>query len=165
MDPYEKLVNAAISFVSFRPRSEKEIRCYLQEKLTKWNVDSGEILEKVIDRLRKLTYIDDEKFVDWWIEQRTSHRQKGSRFIAQELIHKGIAREIFEEKLTLGNELEKAHAVVAKKASRLQKLPFIEQKKKIYSLLGNRGFSGSTISRVIDEIATLGYNIERKLRY
>lgn len=159
-DVYRHLIELAIRYVSFRPRSEKEIRIYLQEKIVKLDTESPLVLEKVIERLRELAYVDDEKFADWWIDQRTAHRQKGALFIAHELAQKGVQREIYEEKLASGNELEKARAIIAKKATQLEQLPFMVQKKKIYSMLGTRGFSGEIIGRVIDEIAKFGYNAE-----
>lgn len=163
---YQKLVERAIRYVSFRPRSEKEMRTYLVEKISAWNIVSPEsIITKVIDRLRELTYVDDDKFSDWWIDQRTTHRPKGARFIARELQQKGIPKEIYAEKLAIGNEIAKAQAVIAKKAQRLQKLPVLEQKKKIYGLLGSRGFSSETISRIIDEFIKFDYNTDRKLGY
>jgi regulatory protein len=153
-ESYGKFVEAGIRYVSYRPRSEKEMRTYLLEKASKRKIEKpAELIDKVIDRLRELTYVNDETFVDWWIDQRTSHRPKGSRFIARELQQKGVQRELYEEKLATGNELEKAHSVLSRKASQLQNLPLLERKKKIYSLLGTRGFSGETISRIIDEKA------------
>ena len=78
---------------------------------------------------------------------------KGMRLIAQELKVKGIdARD-----LNLDEDVLARHAV-EKKLLLWQKLPKLEQKKKIYGFLGRRGFSYTTIASVIDEMLEKGYN-------
>ncbi len=150
---YQKLLDASLNFVSFRPRSEKEIKAYLVKKLSRLSVIPAEagiqlpILARVITRLRELDYVNDEKFAAWWVEQRQSHKPKGSRLIAQELKAKGVS-----VALTTTDEKGLAKRSVARKLVQWQHLPKFEQKKKIYGFLGRRGFDGETIHRVIDEV-------------
>ncbi len=147
------LVEAGLRFVSFRPRSEKEIRAYLIKKLSRFSVIPAEagiqfpILDRVITRLRELDYVNDEKFAAWWVDQRQSHKPKGSRLLSQELKAKGITAEIKQS-----DEFGLARQALAKKVARWQSLPKLEQKKKIYGFLGRRGFDGEVIGRVIDEV-------------
>lgn len=146
-DLYVKLLQSSIRFVSFRPRSEKEIRSFLLKKLQKHKIEDNGLLERIITRLRELDYINDEKFAAWWIDQRKSHKPKGKRLISQELKAKGVTIEI-----SPSDEVELARRAVAKKLLLWQKLPKLEQKKKIYGFLGRRGFTGDTIHRVIDGV-------------
>jgi len=163
---YQKLLNAAFRFVSYRPRSSQEIRDFLTEKLTKWKTSGESILEKVLDRLQELSYLDDAKFAAWWIEQRQRFRPKGWRIIKEELRLKGISRGILAEleaeisgRCNRGrdsidhlSDRETARRALAKKLKFWQKLPILEQKKKIYAYLFRRGFDSDTIGSVIDEI-------------
>ena len=162
---YEKLLNTAFRFVSFRPRSEKEIVQFLHAKAKKWNVIDLGVLTNVTNRLRELGYVNDKKFVTWWIEQRQSHRPKGMRLIAQELTKKGISKDTISEILEARNnrdndeasadyisEEEGARKAVQKKLAIWKKLPKREQKRKIYGYLGRRGFTGDSIRRVVDEV-------------
>jgi len=155
---YEKLVNASLRFVSYRPRSEKEFTDFLKKKLTRWHVAGNVLIAKVIERMRELGYVDDRAFAAWWIDQRMSFKPKGKRFIAMELVRKGISREAAEEAFSekrvdqgAFNELEGARKAIAKKLVMLAQKPIIEQKKKMYTFLAQRGFSSDTIGKIIDE--------------
>lgn len=146
-DLYAKLLESSIRFVSFRPRSEKEFKYFLLKKLQRRKVSDVSIVERVLTRLRDLSYLDDDKFVSWWIDQRASHNPKGARLIVQELKAKGIKVKDFHL-----NEIALSRRAVAKKLPLWQALPKLEQKKKIYGFLGRRGFDADTISHVIDEV-------------
>ena len=67
MDDFEKFYKASIRFLSFRPRSEKELSDYLTKKKCD-DLTSKRIIES---RLKKINLLDDEEFAKWWIEQRT----------------------------------------------------------------------------------------------
>jgi len=144
---YLKLLESSIRFVSFRPRSEKEFKYFLLKKLQRRKISDIRIIDRVLTRLRDLGYADDAKFVSWWIDQRQSHKPKAARLIAHELKTKGIEVKDFHL-----DEVNLARRAVAKKLLLWQKLPELQQKKKIYGFLGRRGFDSETIHRIIDEI-------------
>lgn len=146
-DLYQQLLEFSLRFVSFRPRSEKEIRDFLKKKVNKSGTRNVAVLEDVVTRLRVLGYVDDAKFASWWVEQRGLHKPKGARLIADELKAKGISLEV-----NTHDDVALAKQAIAKKLFRWQKLPKLEQKKKLYGFLGRRGFDGDTIHRVIDEV-------------
>ena len=150
----EKLVNAAIRFFSFRPRSEKELRDFLAKKLTKWKISGDVLLDKVVTRMAELGYVDDRKFARWWVEQRNTFRPKGTMLLVRELYQKGVDRDIVGEVLSgsKGSEMEDAKTVIEKKLKLLNNLSRFEKKKKLYGLLGRRGFSSETIDRVVDDV-------------
>lgn len=137
---YEKLINAALRFVSYRPRSEKEFRDFLDKKLAKWEISGEGLRERVIARMGELGYVDDEKFAQWWVTQRTSFRARGNRLIEFELIRKGVAKEAVRRALTGRNSLEAARRAIGKKR--------FETPQKLYAFLARRGFDADTISRV-----------------
>lgn len=142
-DLYQKLLEASFRFLSFRPRSEKEIDDFLNKKTS-----DRDLHDRITARLRELGYLDDAKFTRWWMTQRQAHRPKGMRAIRQELKMKGIA--VQGIKL---DEIKLAKQAIEKKLPLWSKLPKLELKKKLYGFLGRRGFSGETIHRVIDEVA------------
>jgi regulatory protein len=147
---YESLMRAAYRFVSYRPRSEKEIRDFLQKKLKQWKVAGQSSVTKALSRMRDLGYVDDRKFVSWWVSQRTEFRPRGRRAIVSELVRKGISRDMVKE-VPL-DELAGAQKAIQKKLVLWAQIPKIEQKKKVYTFLAQRGFSPETIRRIIDEI-------------
>lgn len=155
---YEKLVNAALRYISFRPRSQKELTDFLARKLTRWNVSGNLLITRVTDRMRELGYVNDEAFAAWWIGQRSDFRQKGQRFIAHELSQKGVSKAVIDRAFSqlhaggaVFDEEESARNALKKKLARWAKLPSIEQKKKMYAFLAGRGFSAEIARRIIDE--------------
>ena len=145
---YERLMQAGIWFVSYRPRSEKEIRGYLAKKLETYRMSDPTLIERVMTRLRELDYVNDDKFAAWWISQRQGHAPKGMRLISRELKEKGIEIDMRHAE----NETDLACRAVEKKMLRWRGLPLVEQKRKLYGFLGRRGFAPETIARVIDEL-------------
>jgi regulatory protein len=147
---YESLMRAAYRFVSYRPRSEQEIKNFLQKKLKKWKVAGQISVTKTVERMRDLGYVDDRKFVSWWVEQRNEFRPKGRRALVSELLQKGIKRDLIEG-IPL-DELTGAQKAIRRKLVLWAQKPLIEQKKKVYTFLVQRGFSSETIAKIIDEI-------------
>ncbi len=158
---YQTLLNDGFRFVSYRPRSEKETRDFLERKLKRKKVYfEPKVLEKVIARLHELNYLDDTKFAQWWVENRSTHRPKGKRALEIELRRKGIEPDLIDDVLRENSELipekELALKAVRKKLDTWLKLPLLERKKKIYGFLGRRGFNGATIEAIIDAVGSFG---------
>lgn len=135
---YEQLMAKALLFVSFRPRSEKEIREYLGKKLHRSHTTAPIVLEKVLARLRELGYADDVKFAAWWVGQRTGRKPKGKKLIEHELRRKGITQEVDID------EKELARRAIEKKKGKLDT-------PKLVAYLQRRGFDWETISGIIGE--------------
>ena len=142
-----KSLDRVYHFLSYRPRSEKEIRDYLKKK----EVDE-KVTEKVINKVKKLGYIGDLEFTRWWVDQRSTFRPRGKRALMMELRQKGIAPEIIDQVLGESvNEVVLAKKVVKKKMAILQKLPFWERRRKLSDYLARRGFSWEVIKKIVDD--------------
>ena len=153
---YERLINASIRFVSFRMRSEKEIRDFLAKTLTRHHTTAPSVVLHVITRLAELGYINDVEFSAWWVSQRTGRKSKGARAIRMELSQKGIDAEIIEEAIRVGmtgerSERELAKVAVHKKRENWKALPVVIQKKKLAEYLTRRGFSSDVVWSVVDD--------------
>ena len=149
----QKLIAHAISYVSFRLRSAKEIHEYLSKRI-KGNKEYVRLAES---RLKELGYIDDDMYAKRFIESRNRSRPKGKKLIQMELKRKGISSDIIEN-IDGSNDLELARGVAQKKYLLWKKLPVLEQKKKLFGFLQRRGFSSTVVFRVIDEVTGLTYN-------
>lgn len=150
-DDFGVNLNKALRFLSFRPRSEKEIADFLKRK----QVDEINS-RKIIDKLKEHKFLNDEEFVRWWVEQRTLITPRAFRVIKIELKQKGISKEIIEElgqnkESMLQTDLEMAIKLVRKRLPRYKNL----QKKEVYQKLGrfliSKGFDYDTVKRSIDE--------------
>lgn len=150
---YEKLLNNSYRFLSYRPRSEKEVRTYLIKKTRSENPEltPGKIVNKVIDKLKRENLVNEEEFVKWWLGQRQTFRPKGKFFLAQELRAKGIAQDAIEAALENQDDLSTARQLANRKLTGLN-LASPKDKKKLIGFLSRRGFSWETIKRLVDEM-------------
>lgn len=166
MEEFEKYLNKIFRYLSFRPRSEKEVRDFLKGKKV-----PEDISDKVLTYLFDHHYINDEEFTKWWIEQRTKFRAKGQRLIIMELKQKGISQEIidrvFDNQETLlrqgfggqagiKSQAELAKTIVEKKLPKYKGLSKHEIYQKLGSALARRGFDWDTIKQSIDEVLRRG---------
>ena len=158
-----KLFDATLKFLSYRPRSQKEVEDYLAKKISKKeNIkfseakESGLIIE-IEHKLTKYKYLNDTEFAKWWIESRTKSSPRGKRIIKIELMQKGVSREIVDELLErIKNQKLLALSSIEKKLPRWRLLPRAELKKKIYNHLSMRGFDFDTIREVVAQIEEKG---------
>lgn len=144
---HEKLYQKALNFLSFRPRSESEVRDYLRSKMRLSKDDSALSREKIkilvneiIERFKKSNYINDEEFAAWWVEQRRKGSSiKGSRLIKQELFAKGVDRELVSQLISGSEEedYELAKKVIEKKFGKLKKRSVRLSKKEVYARTKN----------------------------
>lgn len=140
-----------LRFLSFRPRSEQEIKEYLLRKSC-----SLELIEEIIAKLKHLNFINNEEFARSWIQSRTGFRPEGRALILMELRKKGISKEIidkvFPEERPVSQENMLAEKLALKKLERIKSLPYLEQKKKLYNALSQRGFSFDIVSKTVDKL-------------
>jgi len=151
MDEFEKFYNKALKFLSYRPRSEKEIRDKLSGKKA-----SEEIINKIISRLKKNNFLNDEEFAKWWIEQRTTFKPRSVRLIKIELKQKGIGQELIEERIdhlsSAIDDLGSAKKIIEKRLPRYKNLSRDEKFQKIARFLSSKGFSYDTIKEIFQSL-------------
>lgn len=141
-------------FLTIRNRSEKEIRDYLLKKHAEL-----EIIETIIERLKKQKFLDDESFARAWIVSRARLKPKGKQLLKIELQQKGIAKEIIETVLNeineeLPDEVTQAKKLIARRMEKLGQQPRQEIYNKVGSFLARRGFKWEVIKKAIDSFYT-----------
>jgi len=97
----------ALNFLSYRPRSSKEIR----DKLVRDEFPET-VVHRVLERLQKEGQINDADFASLWVESRTHSRPKGARVLRQELRIKGVEAETIAHSLP-DDEQERLNALEA----------------------------------------------------
>ena len=134
-------------FLSYRPRSEKEIYDYLGKKKLK-----DEEKEKIIKKLKEEKLIDDLEFARWFLEQRQTFRPKGSYALRQELRQKGIGEKIIDQVLpNKEEELSLAKKALVKAEKKYASFLGREKKEKLMAYLRRRGFSWEAVKKAVDE--------------
>ena len=152
MEDFDKFYNKALKFLSYRPRSEKEIRDRLQIKYQKSNLkDLSLIIGKVIQKLKDKKFINDEEFAKGWIEQRSKFKPRSLKLIKLELKYKGISEETINNLQLTINDLEQAKKLVEKKMNRSRN-KFGMTPEKLGRFLASKGFDWDTIKKAIDPI-------------
>jgi len=156
MDEFEKYLNSALRYLSFRPRSEKEVVDKLKEKKA-----PSEIIDRIVLQLKDHKFLNDEDFARWFIEQRLRFKPKGIRIIKMELKQKGINQEIIDEAIANlssdeesevpSSDLESARKLVEKKLPKYRDLDKQIIYQKLGSFLARRGFNWDVIKKSIDD--------------
>lgn len=162
-DIYRRLLGKALSFVSLRPRSRKEIILFLQKrsKQTGKREEREDLCQRVVERLEELRYIDDVSFVRTYIERTEKSHPLGVRMIREKMRLKGAQTEAVEAVLTERDEAyerDVAKRAVAKKIAIWKKLPIEKQKQRMYTFLTRKGFSSGITYGLIDELLRKDYN-------
>ncbi|OGD93214.1 hypothetical protein A2697_00350 [Candidatus Curtissbacteria bacterium RIFCSPHIGHO2_01_FULL_41_44] len=147
-----KFTDQALRFLSYRPRSKKEVVDYLVKKISqnesvKYDrARESPLIAKIIAKLTRYGYLNDLEFALWWFSARTKSKPKGPALIKAELVKKGIDKDTIENILPgQVDQVGFAKKAVEKKLKKWHGLPGLEFKKKFYSYLAGRGFDFDTI--------------------
>jgi len=141
----------AFLLLSYRARSCKEIT----ERLLR-RKHEREIIQEVVEELKRLHYLDDRAFAIEWAEMRLRGK-RGKRLIRQELLKKGIEKEIINDSIdevfnkVASTEDELAWQAIERKIPRYQKLEKSKAYRRIKDFLIRRGFSLETTENTLDK--------------
>jgi len=144
-DASETAYEQALKFISYRPRSEAEVRQNLKRK--EWT-DSE--IEAVLTRLRNAGLLSDKDFAKYWVETRAAFRPKGKRALQAELRAKGVAASEVATALLQTNDADAARQLADKRAKRLKDLPWPDFRRKLSEYLARRGIDYDTISEAVE---------------
>ena len=127
-----KLFDRLLNLLSYRIRSEWEVRDYLRRKRT-----PAEQADRLARRLVGLGYVNDQKFAQSWVESRRTSRSASQRKLRAELAAKRIAADIIDQALAADetNERDVLDQLVRKKRARYS------DDTKLMQYLARQGFS------------------------
>jgi regulatory protein len=143
----ERAFQQAMLFLSYRARSESEIR----KNLRKHEIPE-EVIEQTLERLRQDGLANDGQFARAWVENRSVFRPRSRRMMAMELKQKGLNEEAVTSALEDVNDEPLAYEAALKRAPRFKDLEWIEFRKKLSEFLARRGFPYSVIAPVVTRI-------------
>lgn len=138
-DLFQHYLNRAYYFLKFRLRTEREMRDYLIRKKAQ-----ADLIEKIIKKLKESKFIDDKEFIKWWVDQRSSFKPKGSFVLKQELLRKGIEKDLIDNYFNSAeddNEEGLAVKALEKKKASLGRFKGKVRYQKAVNFLLRRGFS------------------------
>lgn len=143
----ERAFQQAMLFLSYRARSESEIR----QNLRKHEIPEP-VIEQTLERLKQDGLANDHQFASTWVENRSAFRPRSRRMIAMELRQKGLDDEAISSATKSVDDEALAYEAAQKRVPRLKDLEWSEFRKKMSDFLGRRGFSYSVIAPVVTRI-------------
>lgn len=145
----EEALKRAYKFLSYRPRSEAEVRA----KLSQLGFPQKSV-ETTLEKLRTLNLLDDEIFARGWVRARAEGRGYGPLRIERELRQKGIAKsvisQVVKESFGLEEGKERARALLEKRF-RGKDLGDRKVLHRAIGFLQRRGYRSSVIAEVLKE--------------
>jgi regulatory protein len=146
-DGRERAYQQAMLFLSYRARSESEIR----RNLRKHEIPDT-VIEETIERLRQDGLANDREFASAWVENRNTFRPRSRRMMALELKQKGLDDQAIQSAVDGVDDEASAYEAAQKRAARFKGLEWNEFRKKLSEFLARRGFSYSVIAPVVTRV-------------
>ena len=113
-DARERAYQQAMLFLSYRARSESEIR----QNLRKHEIPEP-VIEQTLERLRQDGLANDDQFARMWVENRSTFRPRSRRLMAMELRQKGLGNEAVAAAIEHVDDEALAYEAGLKRVSRL----------------------------------------------
>lgn len=133
-----------MKYLSYRPRSEAEIKQRLYHRGF-----GADIVEKAVAWLKEQRLIDDTAFARFWMENRLSFKPRSRRLLSQELVQKGVTKEIVDEVTQHVDDEASALEAGRRKVRLWANLDYPEFRRRLVNYLRLRGFDYDTISSAV----------------
>ncbi len=146
-DHFHRCLNAAVHYLSFRPRSESELR----ERLRQRGFD-GDTQEAVINRLKEQGLVDDVAFAQFWKDDRESFNPRSQWLTKLELRRKGVANDIIDQVVDAIDDDDSAHRAALSKAHSLPRSDYQSFRRRLGEYLKRRGFSYGVINHTVERM-------------
>ena len=146
-DGLQVSMDAALRYLSPRPRSEAEMRARLNRR----GFDADTI-DETIKRLRERGLVDDASFAEFWRDNRESFRPLSRRLIGLELRRKGVDDGTIAETTAEMEDEGNAYRAASRKARALTGLDYPDFSKRLVGFLRRRGFDYELVGRTVDRL-------------
>ena len=146
-DHFRRCFNAALRYLSYRPRSESEIR----ERLQRRGFDRDSI-EGVVTKLREQGLVNDIEFAEFWKDNRESFSPRSQWLTRLELRQKGVAADIIDRVVGEVDDTDSAYRAALSKAGSLPLPDYQVFRSRLGEYLKRRGFSYQVINRTVERV-------------
>ena len=146
---YDAAWGAALRLLTYRPRTEREVRDRLARRFPE------DTVEDVVVALRAQRLLDDARFSRQWAESRSSRKPRSARMIARELLAKGVDGDVAEAAVREVDDDDSAYRAILKHSRTRGPSGDAAFQRRLLGYLQRRGFSMSVsrraIARLMDE--------------
>lgn len=140
----------ALKYISNKYRS-----CYeVYEHLLKKEIDK-QVIDDVIEKLKKQKYLDDNVFAKAFVNDRIKFSNNGPYKIKRELEEKKVASTIIDDVLTIFDsslEIEKLNKLVPKYVKTVRNKSYTMMKNKVCDYFSNLGYDKNIVIDVLRDI-------------
>ena len=147
----QECLDQAMKYLSGRLHSREELR----KKLSRQEY-SAAMIDEVLEELKRLGYLDDERFAKTKALSAAQHKHHGPRRAMMELMRAGVKKDVAEvavgEVYESNDNVAEARKLAMKQAERLKQLDPQVAKRRLVGMLARRGFDYDSIKPVIEEV-------------
>jgi regulatory protein len=146
-DHGHRCFDIASVYLSYRPRSERELRTRLRRRGF-----SPEIVQGVVHQLKERGLVDDIAFAEFWRDNRESFSPRSRHLLRLELRQKGVEGETIEQVLQGLDDEASAYQAASKRARSLTPKDYQGFRRRLGAYLRRRGFSFGVIDHTLDRL-------------
>ena len=146
-DHFHRCLNAAAHYLSYRPRSEFELR----ERLHQRGFE-GDSVEAVLAKLKEQGLVDDTAFAQFWKDNRESFSPRSQWLTKLELRQKGVASDIIDRVVDDIDNDDSAYRAAVSKAHSLSLPDYQDFRRRLGGYLKRRGFGYGVINHALERL-------------
>lgn len=140
---FDKAMALALNYLSYKGRTEKEMKVYLLRKGY-----TEEIVATVIEKLKDYNYVDDKEYATNFHKSQLLNKGYGPLRIQYKLLQKGISKEEYRQ-IELQENFNYFAIALKQGEKKLKGKKDIDSLRKVYGYLLRRGFSQEVVNKVI----------------
>jgi len=146
-DQLQRCLEIAYRYLSYRPRSESEIRERMQRRGF-----AAETVDAAINRLREQNLLNDGDFAQFWKENRESFSPRSQWLTSLELKRKGVANDVIEQVVASVDDGENAYRAALKKVRSGAPADYQSFRRRMGNYLRRRGFNYEVIGHTVEKV-------------
>jgi len=146
-DQFHRCLNATARYLSYRPRSEFELR----QKLHRHGFN-GDSIEAVITKLKEQGLVDDLAFAQFWKDNRESFSPRSQWLTRLELRQKGVADDTIDQVVGAVDDDNSAYRAATSKARGLPLSDYQSFRRRLGEYLKRRGFGYGVIKHAVERV-------------
>ena len=146
-DCFQRCLNAAALYLSYRPRSEAELR----ERLRRRGFDDRSVAT-VLERLKEQGLVDDVAFAEFWRDSRKHFSPRSRWLTGLEMRQKGVPEDIIAQTVDTVDDDDSAYQAAVAKLRSLSQTDYQGFRRRLGGYLRRRGFSYGVINDTLRRI-------------
>lgn len=146
----QRALNYAYFYLNFRARTRHEMVEYLKKKQEKFGWDD-DVVDRTISRLEELGYLNDDQFIEMFVESRAKTKKSGKPLLVRDLMKHGVDRQKIDNYFASNvlDDEKLAYEALAPRWSRYADLEKQKRFQKAAGFLSRRGFSYDVVKKTI----------------